>query len=634
VSIWNESLEDEGHDYDDPRGMNLREIRALYDRTKARYADREARMQQTLAVRQGRMRDVFPDLFPEGPFDRGIVANMVDVAARDTSEVLAPLPAFNCASATNVSDTSRSFADKRTKIVNGYVDFSDLQRQMYTAADRYVSYGFTPGIVEIDVDEKMPRIRFLDSIGAFPVFNRWGETSAAFFTFFKTRDELIAAYPDKASILEKPNRTGGNDLIEVVRYHDKYVDMLFMPREAGMVLQSVKNPVGECLVEWIQRPGVDDDAHGQFDDVLAVQVAKSRFALLSLEAAQKSVQAPIVLPPDAQELPLGPDAVIRTANGQAVRRVPIEVPQAAFAQQSILDQELRQGSRYPEVRGGNTDASIVTGRGVQALMSGFDSQIRTAQAMFAVGLRNLIRKALYVDEMLWPTETKEIRGNAEGTPYSIKYRPDRDIKGDYTVDVTYGLMAGLDPNRALVFGLQARGDKLISRDFLRRQMPFALDASEEESKVDIEEMRDAIKQAVAGYAQAIPVLAQNGQDPGEVLQRLSKIIVGLQKGSMIEDIVGEAFAPEPAPQVPAPPGVESPGGVADTGMGLPGEVPPGGGGSTEGLSAATGQLRGVAPGQAGLPPGGRPDLQTLMAGLGSNGQPQLAAGVSRRLPIG
>jgi len=25
--------------------------------------------------------------------------------------------------------------------------------------------------------------------------------------------------------------------------------------------------------------------------------------------------------------------------------------------------------------------------------------------------------------------------------------------------------AGLDPNRALVFGLQARGDKLISRDF-------------------------------------------------------------------------------------------------------------------------------------------------------------------------
>ena len=616
--------------YIDEPGNNssLRQIKSQYDRMKSRWADRDKRMQDVLAVRQGRMRDVYPELFPEGPFDRGIVANMVDVAARDLAEVMAPLPAFNCASAKMVSDAAREFAEKRTRIVNGYLDFSDVQRQMYTATDRYFTYGFVPAMVEIDAENMMPRITFMDSIGAYPVFNRWHQIEAGFFSFYKTRDELIAMYPDAQGSIKQSST--GNELIEVVRYHDAKVDMLFLPGRNATVLESVKNPIGECLIEWTQRPGVDEDSHGQFDDVLAVQVAKARFALLSLEAAQKSVQAPIVLPPDAQELALGPDSVIRTANGERVRRVPIEVPNSAFAQQGVLDQELRQGSRYPDARTGNVEGSIVTGRGVQALMSGFDTQIRTGQAMFAKTFQNLVRKAFTVDEILFGSQMKTLRGNSDGTPYEIKYRPEKDIKGDYTVDVQYGLMAGLDPNRALVFGLQARGDRLISRDFLRRQMPFALNASEEEQRVDIEEMRDALKQAVAGYSQAIPVLAQAGQDPGEILSRLSEIILGRQKGRPIEEVVSEAFAPE---EMPTPPGVEL-AGEATAGMGgAPGEAPPGGGGEDlEGLSSS-GLVRGVAAGQAGMPAGGRPDLQMLMASLGASGEPNLGVGISRRLPI-
>jgi hypothetical protein len=615
--------------YDD--GMpkqSLGEMRGLYNRLKSRFSDRDSRMQNVLAVRQGRMRDVYPDLFPDGPFDRGIVANMVDVAARDLAEVLAPLPAFNCSSSKMISDTAREFAEKRTRIVNGYIDFSNVQTQLYTAADRYFTYGFVPAMVEVDLDERMPRIVFMDSIGAYPILDRWGRVSGGFFAFYKSRDELLAMYPESEGKLGPA--TSGNELIEVVRYHDRFIDTLFVPHRNGIVLESAPNPVGECLIEWTQRPGVDSDMHGQFDDVLAVQVAKARFALLSLEAAQKSVQAPIVLPPDAQELALGPDAVIRTASGEKVRRVPIEVPQAAFAQQGVLDQELRQGSRYPNARNGDIDGSVVTGRGVQALMSGFDTQIRTGQSMFARSLASLVRKALLVDEKLFGAETKTLRGNADGTPYEIKYRPEKDIKGDHTVDVQYGLMAGLDPNRALVFGLQARGDKLISRDFLRRQMPFALNASEEEQRVDIEEMRDALKQAVAGYAQAIPALAQAGQDPGEILARLSQIILGRQKGQSIEEVVSEAFMPE---EMPTPPGVEELGAEAAGMDGSPGMAPPGGGGGLPGMNEATGMLNGVAPGQAGMGIGGRPDLQTLMAGIGAGGQPNLSAGVSRRLPI-
>ena len=161
--------------YIDEPGNNstLRQIKSQYDRMKSRWAERDKRMQDVLAVRQGRMRDVYPELFPEGPFDRGIVANMVDVAARDLAEVMAPLPAFNCASAKMISDSAREFAEKRTRIVNGYLDFADVQRQMYTATDRYFTYGFVPAMVEIDAMNMMPRITFMDSIGSYPVFNRW-----------------------------------------------------------------------------------------------------------------------------------------------------------------------------------------------------------------------------------------------------------------------------------------------------------------------------------------------------------------------------------------------------------------------------------------------------------------------------
>ena len=604
------------------------EVASLYNRLRVQNNDRDQRMREIKMVRAGQMDYVFPELFPQdGPFTRPIVANMVDVAARDLAEVIAPLPSFNCSSSSSVSDAARKFAEKRTRIAGNYIQYSSVQKQAYSAADRYVTYGFVPGIVEIDWDEKMPRIKWLDSMGTYVIRDKRDRVKCLFQTISYHIDDLIAKFPALEGVILS-QVPGAATKIEVIRYHDAEMDLLFLPGEGGIELVRTPNPVGKCLAVMVQRPGLGDDPRGQFDDVIAVQVAKSRFALLALEAAQKSVQAPIALPQDVQELSLGSDAVLRSTTPEKIRRIPLEVPAAAFQEQGVLDNELRQGSRYPEVRGGNTDASIVTGRGVQALMSGFDTQVRTAHAMFAEAYTDLVALCFEAEEKLWPSFRKTIRGNDNGTPYEIAYAPERDIKGDYSVDVQYGLMAGLDPNRALVFGLQARGDRLISQDWLRRQLPFSLNASEEEQKLDIEDMRQALRQAVAGYAQAIPVLAQNGQDPGEILSRLAVIIEGRQKGKPIEEVVAEAFAPAEPPPGMVEPTVDG----ASPVPGAPGEAPMPGGENMEGVDA-TGRLRGVAPGQAGLPPGGRPDLNFLLAGLTASGAPNLQASVSRRVPI-
>lgn len=601
--------------------LSLDEIRNQYDRFRRSNDDRDQRMNQVLMVRQGAMRDVFPDLFPDGPFEKPIIANLIDIAARDLSESIAPLPAFNCQSTSMVTETARRKADKRQEIVNGIVDYSNLQNQMYIAADRYVTYGFVPAQVEIDAEAKMPRIRFLDSIGAYPVIDRFGRVHQFFQRFDKQTEELMAAYPEIAHLIYDKNNQSTKT--EVVRYHDKDQDLLFLPQRNGLVLDRAVNPIGECMIRVVQRPSIDDIARGQFDDVLAVQVAKARYALLSLEAATKAVQAPVAMPLDTQELALGPDATMRSANPEKIRRIPLDIPASTFQSEKALDDELRNGSRYPEVRTGNMDASIVTGQGVRALQGGFDTQIKTAQSFFARALTELVSLALKTDDIVFANESKTLEGNYNGVPYAITYKPAKDIAGDYTVDVQYGLMAGLDPNRALVFGLQARGDKLISRDFLRRQMPFSFNATMEEEKVETEELRDAIKQAIASYAQAIPALASQGQDPSDILTKLASVISQRQKGIALEIAVEEAFKPTPAP-------AESPEAVSPAGQ--PGAGPAGGAEQLPPGLAESGRMSGVAPGQ--IAPGGRPDMQTLLASLGSGGQANLQAGVMKKIPVG
>ena len=115
--------------------LDTADIRALYERLRNRGTVRQQKMKDVLAVREGRMKEVYRDLFPEGPYEDGIVANMIDVSARDLAEVLAPLPSFNCANGNMARDKQREDAEKRSKIANAYISTSKVQIQMFEAAD-------------------------------------------------------------------------------------------------------------------------------------------------------------------------------------------------------------------------------------------------------------------------------------------------------------------------------------------------------------------------------------------------------------------------------------------------------------------------------------------------------------------
>jgi hypothetical protein len=302
-----------------------------------------------------------------------------------------------------------------------------------------------------------------------------------------------------------------------------------------------------------------------------------------MEAAEKSVQAPIVLPQDVQELQLGGDAVIRTSNPAGVRRVELSIPAGAFTEQQVLNQELRVGARYPESRTGNISASVVTGQGVQALLGAFDTQVKSAQSIFATTLRDVIKVCFEVDEKIFPGE-KTIRGVDSGSPYEVIYKPAKDIKGDYTADVRYGMLAGLNPAQGLIFMLQALGGGLISKDMAMRELPFTVNVTQELEKIEIEKMRDSLLGSLTAYTEAIPQMATQGQDASEVVRKIASVITARQKGQALEEAIEAVFAPkQQVPPAGAPTqAIEQPspalegapvGGPTPEGMGGPGQPP-------------------------------------------------------------
>ena len=586
--------------------LSMEQVAARVQSLRYRNNERDARNLDVLAVRKGKISEVYPDFFPDG-VDANVVANFIDIVARDLSEVMAPLPAVNCSAANAVNDRARSFADKRTRIAANYFQHSDLAVHMYSGADWYITFGFVPFIIELDEESKLPRIRVENPVGAYPEFDRYGRCVAFAKRYMMTLGELVTQFPEYDSMLLGPMgyKQDLNAQVELIRYYDKDQSVIYIPSKDNLVLSKAANPIGKMMVVIARKPSIDGELRGQFDDVLGIQLLRNRFALLAMEAAEKSVQAPIVLPQDVQELQLGGDAVIRTSNPAGVRRVELNVPAGAFTEQQLLNQELRVGARYPEGRTGNIDASIVTGQGVQALMGAFDTQVKSAQAIFAAALRDVISTCFEVDERIFPEE-KTIRGVDAGSPYEITYKPSKDIKGDYSADVRYGMLAGLNPAQGLIFMLQALGGGLISKDMAMRELPFTVNVTQELEKIEIEKMRDSLLGSITAYTQAIPQMAASGGDASEVVRKIAAVIKARQKGQALEDAIEATFAPQQqVPPAGAAPMVEQP-------SPAPAASPAGGALPPEGAPQG---MPGEAPAMQQ-----RPDMQTLISALTSSGK--------------
>lgn len=562
--------------------------------------DRDQRMRDLRDIRSGDIDTVMPGAMPE-PWPYPVVANMVDTVARDTSEVMGQMPAINCTNSMQTSDRSKKFSSRRTRIASHYVLSSRLAAgEQIKFCDYYMSYGMGIYIVEPDIENKTPIIRVENPIGAYPEFDVFGGLRSYSRCWREEAATLVGKYPFLRRVLDKTDSYGrsvdgswAEREIEVCKYLDANQYFMYLPAHSNTLLDEGENPLGELTIAIAVRPSFDEQIRGAYDDAKWVYLAKSRMAMLGLEATEKAVRAPLVVPRDMQKMQFGADSILRT-DGK-VSRVEVNMPQFAAQEEQLLERELRISTRSPEARSGNVNASIITGKGVEALMGGFDTVITTGQQVIGQALRKALEFCFSMDEKIWGNEKKTIRGVVQGTPFEDTYTPSKDIAGNHTADVTFGFAAGQDPARAIVALLQLRGDQLVSRDFVQRQLPMEIDVVQMQTQIDQEQFEDALKAGIQGAMQAIPQMALQGMDPLQPLAQMAKVIQLREKGRPVHEAVLEAFTPPKAPE--APQGGEQM---------MPG---PEGQGAPQGAPGA--------PQQAAQ--GGR-DVMQMLASLRSNGQ--------------
>lgn len=577
---------------------------------RSKNSKRDQRMFAVNAVRTGRAGEVFRGMFPED-WPAPVISNAIDIAAQDTAEAVGVVPTLAAFGDSVLNESGRTRADKLTKVINAYAWESNLGTQLVTAADYLVSYGFAVLRVEPNYDDTRPHIHVDSPIGSYIERDRFNRVTSYFQSWSKPASELAALFPEHTNRLYGKDWSGrrSDRTLTLIRSYDKdgYC-MLLVEQEPGLVLEAFTHPLGRIPVAVAQRSTIDGQARGQYDDALWVWAARAKLALLSLEATQKAVEAPIAIPNDVQEFALGPDALIRTSSPERIRRVGLELPNSALIADRTLEGEVLAAARFPEVRSGNVDASVVTGKGVQALMGGFDSRIKSFQATLGDAVASSLSMCLELDEVLWPRTPRSLKGSANGSPYTVKYTPDRDIRGDFGVSYEYGLLAGLDPNRALVWGLQALGAGLLSKSFLRRNLPMTLDVTEEEQTMDVENLRGSLMASIQAYAQAIPEMAANGADASEPVRLIAGMIDARRKGTPVEKAAEKLFAPPP--QTPA---AETPG------------VPPGPPG-TEPTQAPGG-------GGVDIPQPATPGMAQLLAQLSGSGRADTSVRTVRQTPL-
>lgn len=604
-------------------------IHQLVDAMRQQCAGRSHDAYLVRMVRKGKMHELYPQHFADD-MPQAMVANTIDNAARDTAELVAPLPSVACSSGNMNSSADASRSAKKNKIASYYWEQSRLELQNLKFSDSTISYAFGVYLVDPDFENQCPRIRWESSFDCYYYHDRFDRL--VWLAKIKKIDvlTLCSMYAGKAphiKYMANGKERSGGEMLEVVTYRDRERNVVYLP-ECNVVVAEWKNPVGMVMAAVAERPDQEDRPRGQYDDAVYPMLGRAIMTMLQLQAAAKAIEAPIAMPDDVTEMPFGPDATLRTQNPQAIQRVRLDIPDDIFAVGEQLDRAVKEGSRYPEARTGGINANIITGQGVEALMGTMNTQVRTMQTVIGKALEEVTDLCFRLDVALWGNVQKKITGVLTGKPFEVTYTPSKDIGDSYSCKVTYGFASGQTPAQAIVAMLQLRGDKLISRDTFRRQLPFTLDPEEEQRQVDAEDLTAAYVQGLMGLEQAIGPMVMQGQNPVQLMTAFAKMIQLRKKGKSIEEAALEAFKPpeqpeEPqVPEQPGPPGLEA--GGPPPGPGGP-DLPPG--------VQPNGRMQGVAPGQQGVAPGGLPDVKNLLASLRGNGQARMEASTARRSAI-
>jgi hypothetical protein len=333
-------------------------------------------------------------------------------------------------------------------------------------------------------------------------------------------------------------------------------------------LNGVQHDYGFCMFEPVKFINVPGEVwgHGAVEQAVSMVEMGNALGSLIFEAALQNVYPPMVVVNPTkvgEEIPTGAGAVIAVNEGGSVSY--LSSPNGGLLASSQLLREneriIKQSTGVNDANFGNVDASVITGKGVNALEgAGMGGMIEMVQGSLGGAIVNWNNHALFMLKRQFAEDTIYLQGVRPRSIADMKPQEfnvtvkGKQITGSFRNEVTFSPLIGQDAK--LVMSLQMIGAGLASKQYGRDQVGIP-----DSVAMDEEIFNETIDGAILGaYVQALTEPTPEG---GQAAQE--------KAGSYLEGLAVVASAAPPAPHpllgapsgaagAPAPGGETFPGG--------------------------------------------------------------------------
>lgn len=570
--------------------LDLDRLSGMYSAWRARYTDRDTRMETIDRVVQGDF-DIFD---PDEESVDSKSPNLIQVALEDTAESASLVPTVRV-QADKMSKAAKATAQRMEQVAVGYLDANKIDLLIPRSVMDKGAYGMSVWTITPDFEQRIPLIERRDPKHCYPEpgYRPGDSVSKCIFAREVFYTQLPDGYQEQirtavagATELSDPDENTRVVLIEYFDADEYILAALYQASTSGLVryqsgsdvpypvlLDRIENKTGVCPVVIGARISLDGEVRGQFDQVIGLLEAHIRLMGLILDYADQAVYSDIWVRDLIGEMPYGGGSFIELGPSGAIGRVPPAVSslnvQADMAQ--LID-GIHVGGRWPKSRPGEIDQSIASAKFLESAAGMMNTAIRTYHQILQRQLEQALRIAFEVDQKYFPG-SKASAGILRNQEFLLDYDPKVDINTDYRVRVEYGLGLGRDPAQSAVLHIQYAQADFISKEFVQENIDGLTDVGRERARLDLEKFRAmALAKLLQGLeAGTIPEAAlvdiararEKGDDLFDLYeehiskpaQEMQDMLLGTGLGSVPP---GPPPSPEgpagPTPVPPAPPG--------------------------------------------------------------------------------
>jgi hypothetical protein len=494
-------------------------------------------------------------------------ANLLHSAIERTAQKLVHPPTVKCdAPLHRDSARSRSRAEKRERIVEGYDRAANLRMQIPQLARWLPGYGFAPWVIDsrtTDDNQPYPGLSLRDPFGCIP--GPWTVHQQPQDLAFVRRvpeNMIRRVYPHLPPNL-RPRRysMGGvvmldnvghgkwenqsdSDMLRVIEYRNRTGTYLVL-EDAEILLDHEPTPEGVGTPFVVAKRFSFDELIGQFDHVVGLQQMIARMNILAFLSVQDAVFAETnVLGEMTQsdDYRRGRGAVNYFTQGTRIERMGDRSNTEAFQQTDRLERQLRLTGAYPVADDGQSPNSFVTGKGLEELGSSADNVVNEYQLVIANALETADRKRLCWDEKMWPNTQRTLPGRRKGSPFVENYVPSKDISSDHETRRVYGVMAGLDSSTKLIGLLQIAQAGWLDDISAMENLDGIDDIQLVLNRINRQKARELLDQAMMASLQGSPLD-----------DRVLRVLVdSLESGPEKKRFMDVFFPEEPEAEIAAP----------------------------------------------------------------------------------